>query len=146
MVSEINGVSTAGMTPEQYVYNVNHQNDNSSSSARSVGSTDNMSDMDLLKYELDYNSAEAKKDRDWQEKMSNTAYSRAFEDIKAAGYNPWLLLDRGASASTPGGSSASASSGIYSAKKQRESVKDQNAAKYAGLFASAFAIILAAAL
>lgn len=126
-------------------YNDDYNVDNTSSAAVK-DKTAEMSDMDLLKYELDYNSAEARKDRDWQKMMSDTSFQRAIADVKAAGYNPWLLLDRGSGASTPGGSSATASSGIYSAKKQRDSAKEQNASKYVGMFVAAAAMLIAAAL
>lgn len=55
-----------------------------------------------------YNSAEAQKNRDFQREMSNSAYQRGAEDLKKAGYNP-ALVTGGASASSPSGSSASAS-------------------------------------
>lgn len=54
-----------------------------------------------------YNSAEAQKDRDWQEYMSNTAYQRAVDDMKKAGLNPATI--GGNAADVPSGAVASAS-------------------------------------
>lgn len=57
---------------------------------------------------MNYNSAEALANREWQEHMSSTAYQRAVKDMKEAGLNPILAFSNGG-ASTPGGSAGTIS-------------------------------------
>lgn len=62
---------------------------------------------------IDFNSAEAQKNRDFQEYMSNTQYQRLVKDLEKAGINP-LMAVQGMNPSSPTGSSASGSSSSFS--------------------------------
>lgn len=69
---------------------------------------------DLWSDQAAYNAQQAALDRQFQAYMSNTAYQRAVQDLRAAGLNPILAVGN-MGASTPQGATASA--GLASASK-----------------------------
>lgn len=81
----------------------------------------NQTQQDTWNKTAEYNSAEAQKNREWQEYMSSTAYQRAVKDLRAAGLNPILAamnggasMGNGATATQGNISAAMASSGLQS--------------------------------
>lgn len=65
-------------------------------------------DLYVLGQANEFNAMESQKQRDFEERLSNTAYQRAMVDMKKAGINPVMLVNQGG-AMTPSGASASSS-------------------------------------
>lgn len=80
---------------------------------RSIGNSfthdvDYARDLETMGIQNAFNASQAQLQRDFEERMSNTAYQRAAADMRAAGFNPALAFSSGG-ASTPSGASAHAS-------------------------------------
>lgn len=68
----------------------------------------NRENVSLARENREFESKEAIAQRDWEERMSSTAYQRQVQDMRASGINPMAAFGSGG-ASTPSGAKASGS-------------------------------------
>ena len=69
----------------------------------------------------------AKENRQWQERMSNTAYQRSMKDMRLAGLNPMLAYSQGGATTPPGAMSTvdDPTASARDAMRQREEAKSR---------------------
>ena len=81
---------------------------------------------ELLNITQEYNSKEAQKARDWEERLANTIYTRSIQNMREAGLNPVLAAGMGLSAAGVGGGASASISTPSTFMPQ--SIAEQNAA------------------
>lgn len=87
-----------------------------------TGDIDYARQLESLGFQNAFNASEAQKQRDFEERMSSTAYQRAVSDMRKAGLNPYLAYSQGG-ASTPSGYASTSGSGVASRSMSDNFVK-----------------------
>lgn len=92
---------------QAYIEAIQRASEAQSAREREAAEAQNAWQRETNQIAMDYNAAEAAKNRDWQEYMSNTAHQREVQDLMAAGLNPVLSASGGNGAAVTSGATAS---------------------------------------
>lgn len=72
-------------------------------------------DLEAYQMQMDFNSEEAQKMRDWQTEMANTIYTRSVKNMRQAGINPILAANMGLTGASVGSGATASIGGAPSA-------------------------------
>lgn len=77
-----------------------------------IGDLDYSRQLEMMKFDQAFNSAEAEKNRQFNLDVASNAYQRQAEDLRKAGYNPALVIGGGASSVPSSGVATSHHQGL----------------------------------